>query len=65
VHLSEVCRLDWMIGVKAIRDPIVAIVVSTVCYLHFYLVWVDADYSKNVWLVFVEVDLLRSILHYR
>jgi hypothetical protein len=35
VHFAEVCSLDGMIGVKGIRDPVVAVVVSMACYLRF------------------------------
>jgi hypothetical protein len=35
VHLPEVCGLNGVIGVKEIRDPVVAVVVSMACYLHF------------------------------
>jgi hypothetical protein len=35
MHLPNVCRLDRVIGVKGIRDPIAAVVVSTTCYVCF------------------------------
>jgi hypothetical protein len=35
VHMSEVCCLDGVVGIKSIRDPMFTVVVSTSCYLHF------------------------------
>jgi hypothetical protein len=35
VHDPEICILDGVIGVKGVRDPVLAIVVSTSIYLHF------------------------------
>jgi hypothetical protein len=35
VHLPKIYCLDRVSGIKGIRDPIVAIVISMACYLHF------------------------------
>jgi hypothetical protein len=35
MHLPEVYCLDGVIGIKEIRNPVVAIVISMACYLHF------------------------------
>jgi hypothetical protein len=35
VHLPKVCCLDRVVGVKGIRDSVVTVVVSTICYFHF------------------------------
>jgi hypothetical protein len=35
VHDPKVCCLNGVVGVKGIRNPMVAVVVSTSCYLHY------------------------------
>jgi hypothetical protein len=35
VHDPEICSLDGLVGVKDVRDPVLAIVVSTSSYLDF------------------------------
>jgi hypothetical protein len=35
VHELEICSLNGVVGVKSIRDPMFAVVISTSCYLHF------------------------------
>jgi hypothetical protein len=35
VHDPEICSLNWVVGVKGVRDPMLAIVVSTSSYLDF------------------------------
>jgi hypothetical protein len=35
MHLLQFCCLDGVVGVEGVRDPMVVIVVSTMCYLHF------------------------------
>jgi hypothetical protein len=35
VHDPEICSLDGVVGVKGVRDPVLAIVVRTSCYLDF------------------------------
>jgi hypothetical protein len=35
VHDPEICSLDGVVGVKGVRDPVLAIVVSTSSYLNF------------------------------
>jgi hypothetical protein len=35
VHVSEVCSLNGVVGVKGVGDPMFTVVVSTSCYLHF------------------------------
>jgi hypothetical protein len=35
VHDPEICSLDGVVGVKGVRDPVLAIVVSTSSYLDF------------------------------
>jgi hypothetical protein len=35
VHDPEFCSLDGVVGVKGIRDPVLAVVISTSCYLDF------------------------------
>jgi hypothetical protein len=35
VHDPEICSLNWVVGVKGVRDPMLAIVVSTSSYLNF------------------------------
>jgi hypothetical protein len=35
VHDPEFCSLDGVVGIKGVRDPMLAIVVSTSCYLNF------------------------------
>jgi hypothetical protein len=64
MHLPEVCCLDGVVGIKVTRDPIVAVVISMACYLHFILYVLTLTASEGGWLVLVEVELLRSILCY-
>jgi hypothetical protein len=35
VHVSEVRRLNGIVGIEGVGDPMFTIVVSTSCYLHF------------------------------
>jgi hypothetical protein len=35
VHVSEVCCLDGVVGIKSAKNPMFTIVVSMSCYLHF------------------------------
>jgi hypothetical protein len=35
VHDPEICSLDGVVGVKGVRDPVLAILVSTLSYLDF------------------------------
>jgi hypothetical protein len=35
MHDPEICSLDRVVGVKGVRDPMLAVVVSTSCYLDF------------------------------
>jgi hypothetical protein len=35
VYVPQVRCLDGVVGIKSVRDPMVTIVVSTSCYLHF------------------------------
>jgi hypothetical protein len=35
MHDPEFCSLDGVVGVKGVRDPILAVVVSTLSYLDF------------------------------
>jgi hypothetical protein len=35
VHDPEICSLNGVVGVKGVRDPVLAIVVSTSSYLDF------------------------------
>jgi hypothetical protein len=35
VHDPEICSLDGVVGVKGVRDPVLAIVVNTSSYLDF------------------------------
>jgi hypothetical protein len=35
MHVPQLCCLDGVVGIKSVRDPMVAVVVSTPCYLHF------------------------------
>jgi hypothetical protein len=35
MHLPQFCCLDGVAGVEGVRDPMIAIVVNTTCYLHF------------------------------
>jgi hypothetical protein len=34
VHMPEIRSLNGVVGVKSIRDPMFAVVISTSCYLH-------------------------------
>jgi hypothetical protein len=35
VHVPQLRCLDGIVGIKAVRDPMITIVVSTSCYIHF------------------------------
>jgi hypothetical protein len=35
MHVPKLYCLDVVVGIKSVRDPMVAVVVSTSCYLHF------------------------------
>jgi hypothetical protein len=35
MHVPQLCCLDGIVGIKGIRDPMMVVVVSTSCYLHF------------------------------
>jgi hypothetical protein len=35
MHLPQLCRLNGVVGVKGVGDPMITVVVSTMCYLHF------------------------------
>jgi hypothetical protein len=35
VHDPEIRSLDWVVGVKGVRDPMLAVVVCTPSYLDF------------------------------
>jgi hypothetical protein len=35
VHMPQLRCLDGVVGIKGARDPMVAVIVSTSCYLHF------------------------------
>jgi hypothetical protein len=35
MHVPQFCCLDGVVGVEDVGDPVIAIVVSTTCYLHF------------------------------
>jgi hypothetical protein len=35
MHIPQLCCLDGVVGIKSVGDPMVAVVVSTSCYLHF------------------------------
>jgi hypothetical protein len=35
VHVPQLRCLDGVVGIKGVRDPVVTVVVSTPCYLHF------------------------------
>jgi hypothetical protein len=35
VHVPEVGSLNRVVGIKGVRDPMLTVVVSTLCYLHF------------------------------
>jgi hypothetical protein len=35
VHVPQLYCLDGIVGVKGVGDPMVAVVVSTSCYLYF------------------------------
>jgi hypothetical protein len=35
VHVPQLCCLDGIVGIKGVRDPMVTVIVSTSCYLHF------------------------------
>jgi hypothetical protein len=34
MHVPQLCCLDEIVGIKSVRDPMVAVVVSMSCYLH-------------------------------
>jgi hypothetical protein len=35
MHVPQLRCLDGIVGVKSVRDPMAAVVVSTSCYFHF------------------------------
>jgi hypothetical protein len=35
MHIPQLYCLDGVIGIKGVRDPMIAVVVITSCYLHF------------------------------
>jgi hypothetical protein len=47
VHVPQVCCLDGVVGIESVRDPMVRIVFSTSCYLHFvsYALTLTAFYA--------------------
>jgi hypothetical protein len=47
VHDPEICALDGVVGVKGVRDPMFAVVISTWCHLDFisYAVTLASLYS--------------------
>jgi hypothetical protein len=51
VHVLQIRCLDGVVGVKSIRDPMVTIVVSTSCYLHFvtYVLTLTAFYAISLY----------------
>jgi hypothetical protein len=35
MHVVQLCCLDGFVGIKGVEDPMVAVIISTSCYLHF------------------------------
>jgi hypothetical protein len=60
VHDPELCSLDGVVGVKGVRDPMFAVVVSTPSYLDF--ISYAAGFPRHDWPRPEEAELLCCVL---
>jgi hypothetical protein len=57
VHDPEICSLNGVVGVKGVRDPVLAVVVSTSSYLDFIS---DAVALASLWMIGLDQRRLSS-----
>jgi hypothetical protein len=62
VHDPAICSLNGVVGVKGVRDPVLAVVVSTSSYLDFISYAVTLASFRAIGLDQGEVELLHCVL---